>query len=551
MNNEIDFSKKYEYDVEIYLDGYGTLGSGTLHFGGGVFPHVNLDAFGQFIRPDGEPHLKAKTKGGEKFTLTNCTYQDYTIHSDLIVCGDIASGSSEIIVKYADISDWFMCDQYVKGNLGENLNWTTPPPQILANIESENYSFSLRSEIYSSLTKHREERTIHEHVNFVFTRSDGEFSLSEIKNKPLELSSLLSIFIAYPISISSIWVKGSSGYPVPLYYPTFKKADRDFDENVFWRNALISRSTLDGCWQSILEKYYNSKFRKVQWSRLSGMQRHEGFWEYKVLGYVSLLDSYTSRLTKEDGIKPTNKKAEKIDVLLGALDSIKHPLTPEQLAEVRSLIESALPKQRTLSFTEKYNYLIDNTDTDIIKIINLSNEDFKLIKQVRDIIAHGDAVDLIEYPYERIHSTTQKLTLLLTYHATVDFGIATGDFIQSLYNTINILSYNKGLDLVHLRRTIEPDSFLKVSPSLFDKITSAASFNIYACFAKSPNGVLEYSEKYSRIHKEWLNQKNSGRYSFEDIFGVAKERIKNFGTAYLECGEKIKELYGVFIILDE
>lgn len=551
MNNEIDFSKNYEYEVEIYLDGYGTLGSGTLHFGGGNFPHVNLDTLGQFIRPEGEPHLKAKTKGGEKFTLTNCTYQEYTIHSDLIVCGDIASGTSEIIVKYADISDWFMYDQYVKGNPGEHLTWTTPPPQILVDIKNENYSFSLKSEIYSSITKHREERTIHEHVNFVFTRSDGEFSFSEIKSKPLELSSLLSILIAYPISISGIWVIGSNGHPVPLYYPTFKKTDRKFEENVFWRNALISRSALDGCWQTIFERYYDSKFRKIHWSRLAGMQQYEGFWEYKVLGYVSLLDGYTSKLTKENGIKPINKKPDKVDVLLNALDSIKLPLTQEQLTEVKPLIECALPKRRGLSLAEKYNYLIENTDADIVKIINLSDDDFKLIKDVRDIIAHGNAVDLIEYPYEKIHSITQKLALLLTYHAVVDFGIATGDFIKSLHSTINILSYSKGLDLIHLQRIIEPDSFLKVSQSLFDKITSAASFNLYACFTKNSSGVLEYSDKYSRAHKDWLGKKQFGRYSFEDIFGVAKERIINISTAYLECGERTKELYGVFVILDE
>ncbi|NWA24527.1 hypothetical protein HX866_06460 [Pseudomonas gingeri] len=548
MNSEIDFSKQYEHEVEIYLDGYGTLGTGILHFGGGNFPRINLDPARGFIRPDGEPHLKAKTKTGETFTLTNCTYQEYTIHSSMMVGGGIISNINEIVVKYADISDWFMHDQYVKGSPGDNLTWSSPPPQILASIENEGDRFSLKSEIYSSISKHREERTIHEHVNFIFTKSDGEFSLSDIKNKPLELSGLLSILIAYPISISNIWIKSESNYSAPLYYPAFKKYGRDFDEGAFWRNALIFRSTIDGSWQTIFERYYNSSFRKTQWVRLAGMQRHEGFWEYKVLGYVSLLDGYASKLTKENNIRPSNDKIEKIDAALEALNAIRNPPTSEQLADIRPIIESALPKRRTLSLIDKYNYLIENTDTDVIKIINLSNDDFKQIKEIRDTIAHGDNVDLVKHPYEKIHSITQRLALLLTHHALVDFGITVETFTKSLFGTLNELRYDKELNSIHLQRMVEPDSFLQVSQSLFDKISSTASLKLHACFVETPDRVLDYSEKYSQIYRDWRNKKLTRQNSFEDIFNISKERIRSIDMAYFECAGETKELYGVLII---
>ncbi len=552
MNNEIDFSKQYEYDVEMYHDDYGILGPGTLYFGGGKFAYVSLEVFGGFVRPDGETILKARAKSGEKFTLINCTYQDYIIHSDLIIGGDIGSGTNDIIIRYADISDWFMFDQDVKGIIGESLTWTNPVPQMNVSIENEDESFSLRSDISSKISKRGEDRTIHQHINFIFSRINGEFSFSDLKNKPHELSSLLSILIAYPISISNMWVTSSSGYQVPAYFPAFKRVERDFDENVFWRNALVSRPTLDARWQTIFERYYNSIYRKVHWIRLAGMQRHEGFWEYKVLGYVSLLDGYASELTKANKIKPTNTKKEKIDSIFEALSTFKNPLSKEQLNEIRPIMESAFPKRRNLNFTEKYNYLIETTDANIVKIINLSEDDFKLIKHARDTIAHGSAVDLIEIPYEKIHSITEKLALLLTFRALNDFGMTPDEFMENLARTHNRLRFNKKLNMVHLQRITDPASFLTVSQPVFDKISNLKSAILNACLTKDSKGELEYSEKHVAAYKAWLEQRpaKSGPTSFEDIFDVAKERVTHIGTAFLEFDGNLKELYDVYIISD-
>lgn len=533
MSNEIFFSKQYEYMVDIYHDSYGNLGSGTLHFGGGKFAHVNLNVMGSSAKLEGKHHLKAKAKSGEKFTLTNCTYQNYTIHSDLMICGEIDLGTSEIAVKYSDISDWFMFDQHLNGVVGESISWTSPPPRVEVTIENEDENFYLRSEIEYNISKRGENYTLHQHVDFSFLKTAGKFNLSEIKNKPHELSCLLSILTAQPISISSVWVMGSAGHLIPAYFPAFKRVDRDFDENQFWRNSLISRHSLDTCWQTVLERYYNSTYRKVYWVRLAGMQRYEGFWEYKVLGYVSLLDGYSTELSKSNNIKPKNINKEVIDSTLDALKSLKNPLTSEQIYEIKRLIEPVLPMRRKLNFTEKYNYVIDSTDPDIVKIINLSNDDFKLIKKVRDKIAHGDAIDLVEAPLERVHSTIQKLTLLLTFRALNDFGITTETFIKSLSSTTNSLRYCKELNMTHLSRIIDPNSFFSVSKSLFNKISNTKSALINACFTKDKNGTLEYSEKYVEIYRAWEAKKQAGSFTFEDIFGIPSERVTHIGTAFL------------------
>ena len=42
--------------------------------------------------------------------------------------------------------------------------------------------------------------------------------------------------------------------------------------------------------------------------RLADMQRYDGFWEYRALGYVSLLDKYVSQRSK--GQKRKTSKAE-------------------------------------------------------------------------------------------------------------------------------------------------------------------------------------------------------------------------------------------------
>jgi hypothetical protein len=552
MKREVDFSKEYEYDVEVYGDDLGVLGEGELSFGGGGLVRVSFEPIKGFRSLEGGAVLKAKTKNGLCFTLFNCTCSDYSLYADFVVAGDVKSGFNYFELKYGDISDWFLRGQTVKGEVGESISWSNPVPQMSVCLTAGDENFSLRTVTVGSITRSGEDHIIHEHTCFVFERGEGEFSLDEIKNKSFELSTLLSILIACPVSVVNMRVGCGEGYPMSVYFPSFKSVERD-SSGAFWLSCFTSRASLDGKWQSVFERYYSSPYRRSSWVRLAGMQRYEGFWEFKVLGYVSLLDEYVTNFAKINNQKATRAENKRVTRLLVQLKSLQVPLDGKQFEGVESLVKSIFLVSRDLTFREKYDYAISSTDENIVKIVNLTDEDFVLIKEVRDKIAHGETPDLVDSSYQEIHLIVEKLALLMTYWAHVDLGFSSSDFAGALMWTHNRLHFNPGLNKVHLQRITNAAQFITVSDELFEMFASGKRAVLNACFTQNVNGEISYSESYMSIWNAWVRDRSRhrGHQKMSDIFGVEPDRLNHVGTLYLECAGKLKELHGVYIIKED
>lgn len=552
MKRDIDFSKEYEYDVEIYHEDLGVLGEGELSFGGGGLVRASLDLMNYFRLPEGVTVLKARAKNGHCFTLFNCTCSDHSLYADFVVAGDVKSGLNYIEIKYGDISDWFMRGQIVNGELGESISWSNPVPQMSVCVNTNHKNFSLRTVTIGSITRQGEDHIIHEHTCFVFERDGGEFSLDDIRDKSFELSTLLSVLIACPVSIVNVRVGSGVGYPMPMYFPAFKNVDRSSSNGAFWLSCLTPRVSLDGKWQSVFDRYYSSPYRKTSWVRLAGMQRYEGFWEFKVLGYVSLLDEYVTNHAAISNQKATQAENKRTTRFIERLKSLKHPLDSNQFEDVETLVKSVSVVSRDLTFREKYDYAIISTDEDIVKVVNLTDEDFVLIKKVRDKVAHGETPDLVDSSYQKIHLIVEKLALLLTYWAHVDLGFSPSDFASALMRTHNRLHFNPGLNRVHLERITNAAQFITVSEELFEKFASVNGAVLNACFTQDNKGEIAYSEDYVSTYNAWFKDwsRQGGQHRINDIFGVEPDRVNYVGNLYLECSEKIKELHGVYIIKD-
>lgn len=551
MVKDFDFSNEVEFGVEVYHDDYSILGEGQLTFGGGSFICIQLDFNSSFRVPQRElPILKAKTKEGRHFTLFNCEIDDRLLYAGFIVCGNVKADISEFHVKYAELSGWFLHGQYITGELGESVSWRNPSPQLSIAIKMADEEFTLKTETFSSLTKRGEDHVIHEHTRFVFERASGVFSVDELREKSLELSTLLSLLTATPVSIANVWVGFGVGYPIPTYFPAFKKIDGGSSSGAYWLSCLTQRHSLDDKWQSIFERFYASDYRKTSWVRLAGMQRYEGFWEFKILGYVSLLDEYVSSYAKIANQKVTKAENKKVIKLKEQIKLLKKPLDKAQIEDVESLIESIFVTSRELTFKEKYDYVKSLTDENIFRVINLTDDDFSLIKRVRDKVAHGAAPDLSDTSYRKLHIIVEKIALLMTYWAHSDLGFSPSDFAAALKYTHNRLQFNQGLDKIHLDRITNSAEFIKVSESLFDRFASGQVSIVNACFIQSTEGELAYSEKHKEMYNAWINNRDRASNQIIDAFGSESERVTAVDSLYLECGEKIIRLHMAYIIQD-
>ena len=551
MVQDFNFSNEIEYSVEIYHDDYSILGEGELTFGGGSFICIKLDLSSNFRAPLRElPTLRAKTKEGQYFTLFNCEVDDHLLYADFIVCGNVKADISEFHVKYAQLSDWFLHGQYITGELGESVSWKNPTPQLSITIKAAGEDFSLKTETFSSLTKRGEDHVIHEHTRFIFKRAVGVFSVDELREKTFELSTLLSLLTATPVSIANVWVCFDVGYPMPTYFPAFKEIDGGSSSGAYWTSCLTQRHSLDDKWESIFERFYTSPYRKTSWVRLAGMQRYEGFWEFKILGYVSLLDEYVSTYAKIANQKVTKAENQKVTRFKEQIKLLNKPLDKTQIDDVESLIESVFVTSRELTFKEKYDYARGLTDENIRRVINLTDDDFSLIKRIRDKVAHGAAPDLSDTSYQELHNIIEKIALLMTYWAHSDLGFLPSDFVTSLNRTHNRLRLNKGLDKVHLDRITKSAEFIEVSEILFDQFSSGQLSIINACFTQNAEGELAHSKRHEEMYNAWINNRAKTSNLVIDAFGSESERVTTAGSLYLEFGEKTIRLPIAYIIKD-
>ncbi|MDE1715785.1 hypothetical protein PWG14_25285 [Chromobacterium amazonense] len=549
MTIEINFSKQYEYTVQINHDDFISLGEATLKFGSKHWPHISFEdwrASLQLIDKKKYDQLKAVTKDGHAFTLFNCSVTGHHVSVDCIVAGDVTGEFKSIQIRFNDISEWFMPFRSIEEKLNQESGQSNPHKQICEIINTQKESFKFKSESVLQVTKTGEDHIVHEHTVFIFECITGSFSKNDLRNKPRDLSTLLSILIAMPLYIVSIQAECIEGRVHHVFFPTFKNKDQDSQSNN-WLDYFTPKQILDNRWHVILENYYNSDFREILWTRLSGMQRYEGFWEYKALGYVSLLDKYVDLKAKNIKKKKTSKEELRDSRIQTELQNASPKLTANQESFIFDIIIKCFMNGNKAHFKDKYNHVLENTDSSIRSIINLTNADFIKIKEIRDAIAHGDAPDLIESDHGKIGTIISKIALLLTYWAFIDFGLNKKDFLTSLKSHSQLV-FLADIDRVELARENNSAGFFTVPKEKFESLSKIKGIRVNSCFLVYSNGDIEYSESHTLSFKSWLEKGISGIIPVAEIFKKDLEEIKCWGIAYIECEKEILEIIQPYFI---
>jgi len=545
------FSEEHTYKVKLHHRELGELGESTLTFGGErpVVAAMGLLSPGSGLGTGRSlDFVSAKTEAGHAFTLCRCTVHGFAIYATYLVCGDITEDRfHRIDIRYSDISEWFLNRQRIQGTVGEQLNWTTLAEHFSVEVTDGAQPFALSSKYVGSRDQIGEDYVLHEYVEFSFESSSGEFTLEDVRDKAIELGSLLSLLIAYPISVISVEVLTGKDRLYSAYFGTFKQQDRDHTRN-FSYQCFVQKHALDGRWQLIFRNYYQSSELKELWGRLAGMQRYDGFWEFRLLGYVSLLDKYVTwrASTLPNVISPP--EPTKLNELEAELNQLFPKLdTAATLAIVE--IAKGIFAHRDSTFARKYAHSIDKTDCDIRRIIDITDEDFRLIKKVRDRIAHGEHSGLGEDEFMRINAVVGKISLLLTYWTFLDLGLSKDDFLNGLNATHSRLRLGAPLNEKHLARVSKKAAFFSVSAEKFQFLSSRKDLQVFACFIEGPPSEIEISPHYTEIWRSWnMNPiRLAGMISWEKLFDVEDGVVRHEGTVYIESGSNSLQLSAVCI----
>ena len=122
------------------------------------------------------------------------------------------------------------------------------------------------------------------------------------------------------------------------------------------------------------------------------MFSYQGAWEYELLGYISLLDAYSSEFSEKKRKKLPRSKYRLIkDDLLNVIKHHGRELDSEYSSVLESFKAaiSGIRNTNLPTFKEKFYALVETIDPNVYSTIDLSEEQFTHIKKLRDLSAHG------------------------------------------------------------------------------------------------------------------------------------------------------------------
>lgn len=529
----------------------GHVGEGNLTFGYGCAATFSFNGFAPEVRPT-RPQLAeglvAEAEDGTKWSLFGCTGHGHSLLIDFVAeHGMQAAKIQKFEVRYSDVSDWFFPQMRIDEELGVNLEWKSMPTKLAAEVSQPDLNFKCESHYDASLVQRGEDRILHQHFEFHFTATQARFTLVEVQSIAHKFSQLLSLLLAHPCSILSIDVSPDGVYGGRLYcsvskLPTPPAQTTSDPSYVGWRAFFMSKDDVDGFWDGVVKKFFQSKHRDVVWARLAGMQNFEGFWEYRILGYVALLDGYLSMAVKKgSSVGPATKKLKRLEA---ALTTISPILTPSQRADVVEAVVTVFSS--TDSFESKFDKLVATLDQDVIRIINFKAHDFETIKKLRNEVAHALEISYQSSDLTSMLSIMHRLVLLLTYLFFLDVGVGTDIFLHSLDRTRSDLRLRADIDKVHLDRKLRPDTFFLVSPVALDVIKARSRRLVWPCFVVDEQDGISYSLDYSQRLQDAITTKTGG-HAYERL-GLPSQAVRYVGEAYFEDGARTESVHSVVII---
>lgn len=553
MTDALDFSQKYEYKVDVLLRDGDPLSGAKLTFGAGSLVQLTFNGrYRERFTAAEMSRLLVRTDDGAFFTLCNCSVRTNSVFANFIVAGDLAGGFNQIAIRYTEISEWFFVDDCIEADSGDSPPLSDLTPLLHATVRTDAEEFQVTGERAWSFERDSEDRGVmREHVVIRLGLMEMVTEFQTVRDKVTDLACLFGILFSRPVNVVGVWVTKDGGPAMGLYFPFYKATDREGSHGVR-EQCLMPCSALDGLWQEVLQRFFVSSLRGLIWRRLAGMQRYSDFWEYRVLGYVSLLDQLTTQLSGGKNETVRAAKPERVDAFKRGLAALSTPLTDDQHRQVMDVAEKAFAVKRERTFQERFTLALDSTAPDLVRILNFSADDFREIRKLRDAVAHADEILPPRGDLTPILIIINKIQLLLTWWFCDEMGVDLEKFARGIDRTFSELRSFSGIDRSHLARVAKTAEFIRVSEPCMQAVDQSRIGGTFSCFVRLPSGEVNFSERYSRLYEDWRTgshpRAHHGQARWSEIFGVTEDRVKHVSRAYLETANIQREVHAICII---
>lgn len=430
-------------------------------------------------------------------------------------------------------------------------------------IDSDLYYFSV-AHAYSC-SKEIDTTTLIEDAIVRVRRDRGSISLDEVKNIVKKIRILFSLLLGFDLSIKKTWLVSSDEKSInPFYFYAPSKPAQPFKHphDCFIYSAQLLNND---DWSKILTCTFNNMSSSISefWVRLVSMFSYKGFWEYEILGVVSLLDAYSKNYHKinTDKKMPAGhfKKIKKQikDILLEYKNGLPSDSNKSSFCEVIDNIEtqiSYIKNTNAQDFKSILNLLMENISVNIKKLIDFKNVDFDIIIKIRNLAAHGSPInDSIMENLQQVMIIKEKIKFFLLYIFFTSIGFSDVDFIRLCRNTFNKIKLGAHLDSYVLNVTYGNGVAIDIDVENMDKAKQKSTVNATI--------MLHVKSNRYEINNEYLNEiidsiLTTNRDKYFNIIDLIYEEFINdeiFSVEYLPsvflCCENEKiELHGAYLI---
>lgn len=516
----INFSYDYNENVSIYTLAGTLIGNGRLKFGAGKVPQLTYDYSQPIYRFKNQKTLTCKSEG-DTYHLLGCDFKALSVIPKLIIKGDTRRRVfKKLQLKIKELSSWLNSSSnfiFDDGVLTKNLTNKTFNTTIIINkkntiIGSEHW---LETSSSNSISK------IHEYTILTLESCRHGWTHDELIELINSIEVFFSLMLGHSLELEHI-IDCTNKTTQSIYYMKgLAKERKELDADQYFTDANYLFE--NGRWQELLQGFFSEEsksYHKV-WARMTGMFTYEGFWEYEILAYVSLLDRYVSIISKphENSVSRRTFSSYKKKII-STIDSIKEKCIPEAdiiktkelaiLNSIRNQINEVIKNSDISSFDEKLKLAISKSNPSIIKILRITNETLGDLKRLRNKIAHGDEPQLKHknnITYEIV--ITNRIALLLRYWAYLQIGFTHKEFISLLRNWRHPIIQNAYLD--HKLVNLELDDTLKfnVNKTNLERVSISKKQILVFNYIKSSQSLRLNKSLTDKIDRVFLSTKTN------------------------------------------
>ncbi|WP_420547597.1 HEPN domain-containing protein [Curvivirga sp.] len=512
FENDIHLNSTMTEIVDVYTPDERIISRGELKIRPKKSPVIEFSD--PFLRiEENSKVFHALSHDGTRYILIDCEiYAANTIYPKVIIKSDTHDGNfRSFCFVIQGLTKWFDNSKFTKSNdnyITKYLNTNKFSSYLSDNSLGR---IKISSNNWSQTKTHKNELfTLKQKTAITVEAVDACFSCDQVRLYINKITQLLSILAGYPLNVEYCYHQNDKILN-PMYFLTFHEENQNFEHKheCFVRaDYLFTENRWDMIFKNALEINVE-KFQDI-WCRLPELSNFSKFWQYELLACVSLVDKYSKSFSQASDDKIPRGKFKKIKSDLKKFveeATDQDTFSRKELNVINSIIEQVqyIKNTKYPNFESCFTYTYEKMGQPVRDIINLSPEDFKHIKQLRDKVAHG------ELPKTKLQGNItyemmlqNKLLVILYFWALQDFGISEKDIIKFLGNWMHPMIRAARLNKTAIDREISPHKFLPVNKKDFTKITRGGRKTIIL-ENKGNNKNYKYRHDYNQLIENWYD----------------------------------------------